>query len=302
MDSLKRMVYGRIEKRFLVGCSNYNSLATRRNCRSKKLAREMFARHNIPHARGEIFYGLLTPFRFARKYGFPLVVKPNVGGFSRGSHFPIRTYGQLLKAAILVKAWWPSSVVEQYLAGKSYRILVARDRIVSVIRRFPPFVVGDGAATVEELIDRENATRERLRLYPVIHPIAKNGRTLRFLHKNGKRYSSVPKEGETVPLHNRIALACGGVVETIDRTTIHPDNLRLFLRIPHLFDANILGVDAIFAQGIESSYDSQKAIFLEVNSRPYLKMHDVPRYGVNDHIEEYLQKFTGLDIAGKDLF
>lgn len=302
MESLRRMVYSQIEQKFLAGCSNYNSLTTRRNCRSKKLAREMFARHNIPHARGEIFYGLLTPFRFAGKYGFPLVVKPNVGGFSRGSHFPIWSYGQLLKAAIQVKVWWPSSVVEQYLEGKNYRVLVARDRVVSVIRRYPPFVVGDGSATVEELIDRENATRERLRLYPVVRPIAKNSRTLRFLQHSGKEYSSVPKEGETVQLHNRIALAAGGVVETIDQTTIHPDNLRLFQRIPGLFGANILGVDAIFEHGIEFSRDSQKTIFLEVNSRPYLKMHDVPRYGLKDNIQEYLRQLAGLDIAGRDLF
>jgi D-alanine-D-alanine ligase-like ATP-grasp enzyme len=146
MESLKRMLYAWIERQFLAGCSNYNSLATRRSCRSKKLAREMFAQHAIPHARGRIFYGLLAPLRFARKFGFPLVVKPNVGGFSRGSYFPIRSYGQLFMAAIMVKIWWPSSVVEQYLEGKNYRILVARGLVISVIRRYPPFGVGDGAS------------------------------------------------------------------------------------------------------------------------------------------------------------
>ncbi|MCP4341809.1 MAG: cyanophycin synthetase [Desulfobulbaceae bacterium] len=302
MESLKRMLYAWIERKFLAGCSNYNSLATRKGCRSKKLAREMFAQHAIPHARGRIFYGLLAPLRFARKFGFPLVVKPNVGGFSRGSHFPIRSYGQLLKAAILVKIWWPSSVVEQYLEGKNYRILVARDQVISVIRRYPPFVVGDGVSTIEELIDRENLIRERLHLHPVIHPIAKNRRMQSFLQKKGKHLSSFPEQGETVLLHNRIALAAGGVVDTVDQKSIHPDNLQLFLKIPDLFDANVLGVDAIFQDDIETSYRSQKAIFLEVNSRPYLKMHDFPRYGTKDHIQKYLQKFAGLDIAGKDMF
>lgn len=302
MKALKRFLYGWIERRFLAGCSNFNSLATRQSCRSKRLAREMFAEHGIPHARGQVFYGLLTPWRFARQFGFPLVVKPNVGGFSRGSHFPIPSYSQLLWAAVQVKLWWPSSVVEQYLEGGNYRVLVARDRILSVIRRYPPQVVGDGRSTIEELIDRENEVRARMQLYPVISPLARNGRTQRYLARTGKNLKTVPEAGETVRLHHRITLAGGGVVETIDQKTIHPDNLRLFLQIPGLFQANLLGVDAIFAKGIETSCREQEVICLEVNSRPYLKMHDFPRYGEKDDFRSYLQQLATLSVADKDIF
>jgi D-alanine-D-alanine ligase-like ATP-grasp enzyme len=149
MKTLRRALYSWVDRKFLGGCSNYNSLATRKSCRSKKQAREAFFDNDIPHARGEIFYGLLAPFRFARKHGFPLVVKPNVSGFSRGSHFPITTNGQLLKAALLAKIWWPSSVVEQYLEGRNYRIVVVKGQIMSVIRRYAPFIVGDGQSTIK---------------------------------------------------------------------------------------------------------------------------------------------------------
>lgn len=302
MKTLRRVLYSWIDQKFLGGCSNYNSLATRKSCRSKKQAREVFFDNEIPHAKGEIFYGLLTPFHFARKYGFPLVIKPNVSGFSRGSHFPIVTYGQLLKAALLVKIWWPSSVVEQYLEGRNYRIVVVKDEIMSVIRRYPPFIVGDGQSTIEELIDRENEIRRTMDLYPVIHPLAKDTNTVRFLRKKNFTLASVPNDGEQVPLHNRISLAPGGVVETLGKGSIHPKNLQLFLKIPSLFNANILGVDAIFEKGIEFPYDEQRVIFLEVNSRPYLKMHDYPRYGEKEDLQPYLKRLESMEIVEKDIF
>lgn len=302
MRTLKRKLYGWIERRFLDGCSNFNSLATRKACRSKYLARTMFAEHGIPHARGQVFYGLLAPFRFAAKFGFPLVIKPNVGGFSRGSHFPITTCSQLFKATLLVKLWWPSSVVEQYLEGRNYRILITADRILSVIRRYPPQVVGDGQAKIGELIDRENAERDRMGLYPVMHPIATDSKTRRYLKRNGKTLLTVPDLGETVRLHHRIALAAGGVVETIDQKTIPQENIELFLKIPNLLQANLLGIDAIFTEGIEVSWRDQQVILLEINSRPYLKMHEYPRYGGKDDLHSSLQQLATLAIDDKDVF
>lgn len=302
MKTLKRALYAWVDRFFLGGCSNYNSLATRKSCRSKKQAREAFFDNAIPHARGEIFYGFHSPFLFARNHGFPLVVKPNVSGFSRGSHFPITTYWQLLKAALLVKVWWPSSVVEQYLEGRNYRVVVVKNEIMSVIRRYPPFIKGDGLSTIEELIDRENEIRRAMDLYPVIHPLSKKSDTSRFLRKKNLSLVSVPKNGEQVTLHNRITLASGGVVETIDKSRVHPINKQLLLKIPTLFQANILGIDAIFEKGIEVAYDEQQVIFLEVNSRPYLKMHDFPRYGEKEDLRPYFHKLESLEIIERDIY
>lgn len=302
MNNLKKLLYSWIDQKFLGGCSSYNSLKTRKSCRSKKQAREMFRKNGIPHAKGDIFYSPFGALSFVRKYGFPVVIKPNVSGFSRGSHFPITTYSALIKAAILVKIWWPSSVIEQYLQGNNYRIVVVKDEIMSVIQRFPPFVTGDGRSTIAELIDRENGIRQKMGLYPVIHPIEKNRSTVLFLRKKGLSLRSVPLKDERIILDNRISLAPGGVVEIIEKQSIHPDNKEMFLRILPMFNANILGVDAIFSKGITSSYREQKVIFLEVNSRPYLKMHDYPRYGKKQDLKPYYTALDSLDVQEKDIF
>jgi len=302
ISSLKKRLYAYISKKFMDGCSNYNSLAVRRSCRSKEQARGMFTQHDLPHAKGEIFLNPWKAYRFAQEHGFPLVIKPNVSGFSRGSHFPINNFKELWKAALMVKIWWPYSVVEQYLLGRNYRVLATTNGIASLIQRFPPFVDGDGENPITKLIDIENSVREEMQLYPVIYPIKKSPQIQNYLQKQGKSLDTVPAKDERVYLFNRVALAPGGVVETIDISLVPPENIELFKRVVRLFDANVLGIDVIFEDSIEKSHESQRCIMLEVNSRPYMKMHAVPRYGEIEDLTEFYSEMDDLVVADADTF
>ena len=300
--SPKALLYAWVSRRYMPGCSNYNTLDVRKDSRSKRQARARFAEHGIPHAKGEIFANPFDAMRFAEAHGFPLCVKPNVGGFSRGSHFPIEDMATLRRAAFLVKAWWPTSVVEQYLAGANYRVLATADELVSVIRRYPPFVDGDGRRTVAELVDAENATREAMGLYPTMHPIGKERPNARHLAKQGLAFDSVPAAGRRVELFHRIALAPGGIVETIDRQSIPAANRELFLKVVRAFDAKLFGIDVIFEHGIETPWTDQRCIFLEVNSRPYTRMHAFPRYGEADDLDAFHADMDALVVADTDTF
>ena len=286
----------------MAGCSNYNSLQVRKASRSKRQARDMFSRHDIPHANGMLFYNPLTAHRFAKTHGFPLCIKPDVSGFSRGSHFPITNYRQLWKAALLVKIWWPGSIVEQYLLGANYRVLATDKELVSVIRRYPPFVDGNGKDSIDKLIDDENATRETMGLYPTIYPISKSAATLAYLARSGMNLDTVPAEGERVYTFNRVALAPGGVVETIDQESIPAANRELFLRVIKAFDARLFGIDVIFEEGIEKDFREQGCIFLEVNSRPYTRMHSYPRYGQTENLQAFYDEMDALTVADADTF
>jgi len=152
-------------------------------------------------------------------------------------------------------------VVEQYLQGKNYRVVVIKGQVMSVIERFAPFVMGDGKMTIRELIDQENAVRESMELFPCISPLKKNAITVKFLKKQNLTLDDVPVEGDIVTLFYRISLAPGGVVKTIDKTTVSMKNTALFLKVLDLFDANILGIDVIFEHDITKDYTDQKCIF-----------------------------------------
>ena len=302
VKSLKALIYRWISQKFMAGCSNYNSLQVRKASRSKKQAREMFEKHDIPHARGTLFFNPITAHRFAKEHGFPLCIKPDVSGFSRGSHFPINNYRELWKAALLVKVWWPGSIVEQYLLGSNYRVLATETDLVSVIQRYPPFVDGNGRDSIEKLIDDENAVRESMGLYPTIYPIPKTPATVAYLKKSARTLNTIPAVGERVYTFNRVALAPGGIIETIDQSTIPAANRELFLKVIKAFDARLFGIDVIFEEGIDKDYREQRCIFLEVNSRPYTRMHSFPRYGEREDLEAFYAEMDALAIPDVDTF
>lgn len=302
MKAIKKIIYAWISQKFMGGCSSYNSLETRKGCRSKEQARDVFSKGSIPHAQGKIFFNPWVAHQFAKEHGFPLVIKPNVSGFSRGSHFPITSYRELYKAIFLAKLWWPTTVVEQYLEGKNYRVVVIKGQIMSVIQRFSPFVTGDGKTTINDLIDQENIVRESMGIFPCIYPLNKSATTIKYLKKQNLTLNDIPAEHQIVNLFYRISLAPGGIVQTIDKTTIPEKNNALFLDILDMFDANILGIDVIFEHNITRDYTEQKCIFLEVNSRPYLKMHDNPRFGEKEDLSPYIKQLEQLDISQADIF
>ncbi len=284
------------------GCSNYNNLQVRKNCRTKEQARDKFLKFNVPHAKGLIFFNPLKAIEFAKEMGFPLVIKPNVSGFSRGSYFPITNYKALYKAILLAKLWWPYTVVEQYLEGKNYRIVVVNRKIMSVLQRYAPFVIGDGISTIEMLIDIENETRQKMNLFPCMSPLSKGRQSRSYLAKKGYHLKSIPMKSERVMLYYRISLAPGGSVEIIDKAHVSKKNATLFKEILTHFDANILGIDVIMEKGIDTDFNKQKCIFLEVNSRPYLKMHAYPRYGKAEDLSAYFNELDKLNITQSDIF
>jgi D-alanine-D-alanine ligase-like ATP-grasp enzyme len=302
MKRFKQCVYQLYEKNFIDGCSHYNSLNVRRASRSKFLARKAFKENNIPYAKGLIFFWPWTAVRFIKKQGFPVVLKPNVGGYSRGSFFPIKTWGAFWKAMFLVKFWWPKTVIETYFQGKNYRVVVTQAGTEIVMRRYPPFVEGDGTHSISQLIDQENRIREKMNLYPVIHEIPKDKRVQKFLKQQQLTLSSVPKKSQIIELYHRIALSPGGSLKNISLEKVTKKNKKIFEKILKLFKANIFGVDVIMEEGIGTDYDKQKCIFLELNSRPYLKMHDYPRWGEKPDLNQFYKRLEILDIEDKNNF
>ncbi|MEM7195714.1 MAG: cyanophycin synthetase, partial [Pseudomonadota bacterium] len=143
---------------------------------------------------------------------------------------------------------------------------------------------------------------EEMKLHPVIFPIGKTDQVEQHLHKQGLSLQSVPSKDQHVELFFRVALAPGGIVETIDQSTIPKENAELFNRVVKMFNANVLGVDVIFERGIEESHKTQKCILIEVNSRPYMKMHYYPRYGGKEDFSRHIDQLEQLEVENQDTF
>ena len=287
---------------FSPDCSNYNSLEVRRTCRTKAQGRTKFAEHDIIHARGCIFLNPFTALKFVKDYGFPVVIKPNLSSFSRGSFFPINSYKELWKAMFLARVYWPWLVIEEYIPGGNYRITACNGQIIAASERFEPYVDGDGVSTIAELMTAENAIRESMKIYPAMHPLMPSKPVLRYLKSQQLNLESVPDKGQRVKLFHRVALAPGGIVKNLELEKITPKNQALAKKILEAFGARIFGIDLIMEKGPYVDWDAQKCAVLEVNSRPYMKLHEYPRYGEKPDLSNYYAELEALEVADTDVF
>ena len=77
--------------------------------------------------------------------GWPCVVKPATAGINRGVTADVDSLGKLTAAFRLARSLNKGHVfIERQVEGDVYRIAVVRGEIAYVIRRSPPYVIGEG--------------------------------------------------------------------------------------------------------------------------------------------------------------
>ena len=84
-----------------------------------------------------------------------MVVKPQDGNQGKGVTVNI-VDREHLDVAFRAAAEYGEVMVEKFLPGNDFRLLVVGDKLVAAARRDPPQVIGDGAHTVRELVDMVN--------------------------------------------------------------------------------------------------------------------------------------------------
>src|SRR5262249_61874196 len=91
--------------------------------------------------------------------GRPVVIKPRNGNQGRCVTVEVNTPAQAGRAYRRAAAGSGSSevIVETYVPGKDYRVLVTGGRVSAAAELRPATVTGDGTSTVMEVIDALNA-------------------------------------------------------------------------------------------------------------------------------------------------
>lgn len=168
-------------------------------------------------------------------------------------------------------------VVEEGLRGRDYRLLVVNGELIAASERKPCEVVGDGEATVRELIVALN--QDPLRGEDHELPLTKvkvDEELSEYLARSGLDLDHVPAEGESVRLRANANLSAGATA--VDVTDlVHPATQRACERAAALVGLDICGVDLITSD-IGEELDGG---ILELNASPGLRMHVAPSQGAS---------------------
>ncbi|WP_425076115.1 cyanophycin synthetase [Psychroserpens sp. S379A] len=213
--------------------------------------------------------------------GFPLVIKPIDGNHGRGITVDIQNYEDALQAFHHAKESSRSGaiIVEKFIKGDDYRLLVINNKLVAGAIRTPAHVIGDGKSTVQELIDEVNKDPRRGYGHEnVLTQISVNELTKTIIKDAGYTLESVIAEGERLILKDTANLSTGGTAEDIT-DIIHPANVSMAERISKIIDLDICGID-IMTTDITKPLSETGGAVLEVNAGPGFRMHLAPTTGL----------------------
>jgi cyanophycin synthetase len=104
---------------------------------------------------------------FVQQHPRGSVIKPVGGNGGKGVTTHVLAPGEVRRAAIRASLYDGELLVERMIPGESYRLLVLEGKVIDAVSRRGPRLQGDGASTVRQLLDGENARREAAKQPPL---------------------------------------------------------------------------------------------------------------------------------------
>jgi cyanophycin synthetase len=176
-------------------------------------------------------------------------------------------------------------IVERYYNGRDHRVLVVGGKVVAVAERVPAHVVGNGHATIAELIEETNRDPRRGTGHAnILTRIELDRTSWELLERQGFDLDTVLDEGEVCYLKATANLSTGGIA--IDRTDeIHPENVWLCQRVAKIIGLDIAGIDVVTSD-ISRPLREVDGVIVEVNAAPGFRMHFCPSEGIPRNVAE----------------
>lgn len=244
----------------------------------KARTKSVLSSMGIPVPRGITVNNIDEALDAAEEIGYPVVVKPLVGNHGRGITTNILDPGELVVALKISEEIHRTSIVEKYLDGFDFRILVIDGKFVAAARREPAFVIGNGKDNIRQLIKEINKDPDRgVGHEKRLTKITINFMTKRLLSTQNLTLKSVLDKGKKVYVKSTANLSSGAVAHDVT-DTVHPLNRYMFEQISRIVGLNVIGID-IMAHTLETPLETDVSGVVEVNAAPGFRMHLNPTKG-----------------------
>jgi cyanophycin synthetase len=276
--SLMQLGHGKFQKRIWAPYVSTDSFIAAEIASNKELTSKLLRDCGLPVPRAISVADEDSAAVAAREIGYPVVVKPLDGSQGRG-------VGVDLRDEVAVRAHYPLALqgthsgtvlVEEFISGRHYRILVVGGLFVAAAERLPAHITGDGTHTLRQLVELSNSDPTRGLKHKT--RISFDDRAIALARDQGFGAEDVPPFGKRVYLVRTCNMSTGGI--SIDCTDeIHPDNVAIAEQAARIVGLDVAGIDLIAPNIVQSVFETGGAI-CEINGGPGLfVVHSQPAEG-----------------------
>jgi cyanophycin synthetase len=287
--SLVQLGQGKYQQRIRATMTSKTSALAVDIAGDKKMTNRLLASAGLPVPRSEVVRTDDDAVAAAKRIGFPVVTKPLDGNHGRGVGLELRTERAVrtgFKRAVR-ESRRGSVVIESFVTGNDYRVLVIGGRMVAIAERVPAHVTGDGKHTVRDLVEIENRDARRgIGHEKVLTRITIDETATELVKKQGFALDGIPPAGERVLLAATGNMSTGGI--SIDRTwDAHEDNVEIAEEAARVVGLDVAGVDFL-APDISQPVRETGGAIVEVNAAPGFRMHTHPTEGEPQYVAKHV--------------
>ena len=276
--SLVQFGWGSKQKRIQAAETSFTSAIAESIAQDKELTKKLLDAAGVAVPKGRPVADEDDAWAAAREIGFPVVVKPRDGNQGKGISVNLTSEEQVRHAYRVAIEFRDDILVEKYLPGHDYRLLVIGDKLIAAARRDPPLVIGDGIHNVRQLVDQVNRDPRRSDGHATsLTKIRFDDVAIARLALQGYTADSVPPRGTRVILRNNANLSTGGTATDVT-DDVHPELAASAVAAAQTVGLDICGID-IVCDTMLKPLEEQSGGVVEVNAAPGLRMHLDPSFG-----------------------
>ncbi|MGE8611842.1 MAG: cyanophycin synthetase, partial [Achromobacter veterisilvae] len=276
--SMVQFGWGSRQRRIQAAETDLTSAISESIAQDKDLTKMLLDAAGVPVPMGRSVTTAEEAWAAAQELGGPVVVKPRDGSQGRGVAVNIETRERVIQAFEAAEEVSSEVIVERYIPGHDFRLLVVGGALVAASRRDPPQVTGDGQQTIRQLVEQVNADPLRGDGHATsLTKIRFDDIALATLKKQGFDADSVPPAGTLIFLRNNANLSTGGSATDVT-DEVHPEMAARAVSAARMIGLDICGVDVV-AESVLYPLEDQHGGVVEVNAAPGLRMHLNPSFG-----------------------
>ena len=277
-QSLIQLGYGKRQQRVQATITGRTSYIAVELAGDKEETNKILAAHGLPVPQQRLVRTAERAVAAAERLGYPVVTKPYNGNHGRGISIRLMNANEVTKGYAAAQEHSSSVIVETYLEGDDHRLLVVNGELIAATKRTPGHVIGDGVATVRQLVDEVNKDPRRgVGHEKVMTRINLDEQADMMMARVDMTADSIPQQGQVVMLRATANLSTGGTATDVT-DVIHPDNRDMAERAITAIGLDVGGVDFLIGD-ITASYKQIGGGICEVNAAPGFRMHVAPSEG-----------------------